>query len=105
MRRLIFLFDLVSKTLVGFFRGYPKHWLLNIIDKLTAHLTKWASKIEGTRILTDLWDPVKYCQSEADFTIIGIGKANFILGLIDQTRLILIGPKLEVKSGAVKSGL
>ena len=96
MRRLIFLYDLVSKTLVGFFRGYPKHWLLNVIDKLTAHLTKWASKIEGTRILTDLWDPVKYCQSEADFTIIGIGKANFTLGLIDQTRLILISPKLEV---------
>jgi len=96
MRRLIFLFDLVGKTLVGFFRGYPKHWLLNIIDKLTAHLTKWASKIEGTRILTDLWDPVKYCQSEANFTIIVIGKANFILGLIDQTRLILISPKFEV---------
>ena len=96
MRRLIFLFDLVGKTLVGFFRGYPKHWLLNIIDKLTAHLTKWASKIEGTRILTDLWDPVKYCQSEADCTIIEFGKANFILGLIDQTRLILISPKLEV---------
>ena len=96
MRRLIFLLDLVGKTLLGFVRGHPKHWLLNVIDKLTAHLTKWASKIEGTCILTDLWDPVKYCQSEANFTIIVIGKANFILGLIEQTRLILISPKLEV---------
>ena len=96
MRRLIFFFDLVGRNLLGFFRGYPKHWLLNVIDKLTADLTKWASKIEGTCLLTDLWDPVKYRQNEADFTIVGFGKANFILGLIDQTRLILISPKLEV---------
>jgi hypothetical protein len=96
MRRLIFVFDLVGRTLLDFFLGYLKHWLLNVIDKLTAHLTKWASKIEGTCLLTDLWDPVKYCQSEANFTIIGFGKANFILGLIDQTRLILISPKFEV---------
>ena len=96
MRRLIFLFDLVGRTLLDFFRGYPKHWLLNVIDKLTAHLTKRASKIEGTCLLTDLWDPVKYSQNEADSTFIGFGKANFILGLIDQTRLILISPKFEV---------
>ena len=96
MRRLIFLFDLVGKTLLSFLRGYPMHWLLNVIDKLTGHLMKWASKIEGTCLLTALWDPVKCCQSETNFTIIGFGKANFILGLIDRTRRVLISPKFEV---------
>ena len=72
-------------------KGHPKNRLLNVMREVRAHLIQCIHHTEVVFILTDVWDPVKFRESEADLRAHIRRGVKLIPGLVNEGRLIPLG--------------
>ena len=72
-------------------KGHPKNRFLNVMREVRAHLIQCMHSTEVVFILTDVWDPVKFRESEADLRAHIRRGVKLIPGLVNDGRLIPLG--------------
>jgi hypothetical protein len=72
-------------------KGHPKNRFLNVMREVRAHLIQCMHHTEVVFILTDVWDPVKFRESEADLRAHLRRGVKLIPGLVNEGRLIPLG--------------
>ena len=75
--------------------GHPKRRFINVIRELRAHLIQCMHSTQTVFILTDVWDPVKFRESEADLKSHMRRGLKIIPGLVTKNSLIPIDIPFE----------
>jgi hypothetical protein len=72
-------------------KGHPKNRFVNVMREVRAHLIQCMHHTEVVFILTDVWDPVKFRESEADLRAHIRRGVKLIPGLVNEGHLIPLG--------------
>ena len=75
--------------------GHPKSRFLNVMRELRAHLIQCMHSTQTVFILTDIWDPVKFRESEADLKSHMRHGLKIIPGLVTKNCLIPLDVPFE----------